>query len=60
MPKLNFEAPPVALLDLLGSEDSLIRQLEKEIPGLKAQNRGHDFSLEGEQGAIELVHRVVF
>ena len=52
MPKLSFEAPPVALLDLLGSEDSLIRQLEKEIPGLKVQNRGHDFSLEGEQDAI--------
>ena len=59
MPKLNFEAPPVALLDLLGSEDSLIRQLEKEIPGLKVQNRGHDFSLEGEQGAIETGQRVV-
>ncbi|MDA8549950.1 PhoH family protein [Aquiluna sp.] len=59
MPKLSFEAPPVALLDLLGSEDSLIRQLEKEIPGLKVQNRGHDFSLEGEQDAIETGQRVV-
>jgi len=59
VPKLNFEAPPVALLDLLGSEDSLIRQLEKEIPGLKVQNRGHDFSLEGEQDAIETRQRVV-
>jgi len=59
VPKLNFEAPPVALLDLLGSEDSLIRQLEKEIPGLKVQNRGHDFSLEGEQDAIETGQRVV-
>ena len=59
MPKLSFEAPPVALLDLLGSEDSLIRQLEKEIPGLKVQNRGHDFSLEGEQSAIETGQRVV-
>lgn len=59
MPKLSFEAPPVALLDLLGSEDSLIRQLEKEIPGLKVQNRGHDFSLEGEQQAIETGQRVV-
>ena len=59
MPKLSFEAPPVALLDLLGSEDSLIRQLEKEIPGLKVQNRGHDFSLEGDQSAIETGQRVV-
>ena len=59
MPKLSFEAPPVALLDLLGSEDSLIRQLEKEIPSLKVQNRGHDFSLEGEQDAIETGQRVV-
>jgi len=59
VPKLSFEAPPVALLDLLGSEDSLIRQLEKEIPGLKVQNRGHDFSLEGEQDAIETGQRVV-
>ena len=46
-------------MDLLGSEDSLIRQLEKEIPGLKVQNRGHDFSLEGEQGAIETGQKVV-
>jgi phosphate starvation-inducible PhoH-like protein len=46
-------------LDLLGSEDSLIRQLEKEIPGLKVQNRGHDFSLEGEQEAIETGQKVV-
>ena len=59
MPKLSFEAPPVALLDLLGSEDSLVRQLEKEIPGLKVQNRGHDFSLEGDQSAIETGQRVV-
>jgi phosphate starvation-inducible PhoH-like protein len=59
VPKLSFEAPPVALLDLLGSEDSLIRQLEKEIPGLKVQNRGHDFSLEGDQSAIETGQRVV-
>jgi len=59
VPKLSFEAPPVALMDLLGSEDSLIRQLENEIPGLKVQNRGHDFSLEGEQGAIETGQRVV-
>ena len=59
MPKLSFEAPPVALLDLLGSEDSLIRQLEKEIPGLKVQNRGHDFSLEGEQEAIETGQKVL-
>ena len=59
MPKLSFEAPPVALLDLLGSEDSLIRQLEKEIPGLKVQNRGHDFSLEGKQGAIETGQKVL-
>jgi len=59
VPKLSFEAPPVALLDLLGSEDSLIRQLEKEIPGLKVQNRGHDFSLAGEKDAIETGQRVV-
>jgi len=59
VPKLSFEAPPVALLDLLRSEDSLIRQLEKEIPGLKVQNRGHDFSLEGEQEAIETGQKVL-
>jgi len=59
VPKLSFEAPPVALLDLLGSEDSLIRQLEKDVPGLKVQNRGHDFSLEGEQEAIETGQKVL-
>lgn len=59
MPTLNFEAPPVALIDLLGSEDKIIRQLEKEIPGLKVQNRGHDFSLEGDDQAIQTGQQVL-
>ena len=42
-----FSVPKVALLDLLGAEDKLIRQLEREYPSIRIQNRGHEFSIEG-------------
>jgi len=42
-----FSVPKVALLDLLGAEDKLIRQLEREYPAIRIQNRGHEFSIEG-------------
>lgn len=59
MAQLSFTAPEVALLDLLGPQDQILRSIEREIPGIKLQNRGHDFSVEGEKQAVELVRLVV-
>lgn len=52
MANLTFKVPEVALLDLLGTEDRLIRKLEQELPGVKIQNRGHDFTLDGPEPGI--------
>jgi phosphate starvation-inducible protein PhoH and related proteins len=56
---LSFTAPAVALLDLLGPEDSLLRAVEAEIPGVKLSNRGHDFSVTGDKKGTELAKAVV-
>jgi phosphate starvation-inducible protein PhoH and related proteins len=58
--QLSFKAPEVALLDLLGPQDSILRSIEREIPGIKVQNRGHDFSVEGDERSTELAKQVVF
>ena len=50
----------MALLDLLGPQDSILRSIEREIPGIKVQNRGHDFSVEGDERSTELAKQVVF
>ena len=60
MAQLSFTAPEVALLDLLGPQDSILRSIEREIPGIKVQNRGHDFSVEGDERSTELAKQVVF
>lgn len=59
MTQLSFTAPEVALLDLLGPQDSVLRSIEREIPGIKVQNRGHNFSVEGDESAAELARQVV-
>lgn len=59
MAEVSFTAPDVALLDLLGAEDSLIRAVEKEIPGVKLSNRGHNFTISGDSVAAELAKTVV-
>lgn len=59
MAQISFTAPNVALLDLLGAEDSLLRAIEAEIPGAKLSNRGHDFSASGDDSAIEVAKAVV-
>jgi phosphate starvation-inducible PhoH-like protein len=55
----NFEITKVAALDLLGPEDRLIRKLEKEYPGLKIQNRGTSFMLEGEEAQMAQAKKVL-
>jgi phosphate starvation-inducible protein PhoH and related proteins len=57
--QVSFSAPEVALLELLGPQDSILRSIEREIAGVKIQNRGHDFSIEGDQAAAELAKQVV-
>ena len=59
MAQVSFSAPEVALLELLGPQDSILRSIEREIAGVKIQNRGHDFSIEGDQAAAELAMQVV-
>lgn len=44
---LTFSIDDVSLIALLGPEDRLIRQVEREFPKVKVQNRGVDFSVEG-------------
>ena len=44
---LSFSVDDVSLIELLGPEDRLIRQVEREYPKVKVQNRGVDFSVEG-------------
>jgi phosphate starvation-inducible PhoH-like protein len=58
--QLSFTAPDVALLDLLGPQDAILRSIEREIPGIRVQNRGHDFSVEGDKKDTELAKQVVF
>ena len=60
MAQLSFTAPDVALLDLLGPQDDILRSIEREIPGIRVQNRGHDFSVEGDKKDTELAKQVVF
>lgn len=59
MTQKTFELTQVAALDLLGPEDRLIRKLEREFPGLKVQNRGQSFMLEGEDTQIELAEKIL-
>ena len=55
----QFTAPDVALLDLLGPEDAVLRAIQKHIPGISISNRGHEFSVEGDEEAAELAKAVI-
>lgn len=59
MGQFSFTAPDVALLDLLGPQDSILRAIEGHIPGVKLQNRGHQFTVEGEDSVAELAKDVI-
>jgi len=48
----KFQLPEIALIDLLGQEDKNLRRIETDLQGLKIQNRGHDFTLTGEDQAV--------
>jgi len=55
----SFEITKVNPVDLLGPEDRLIRRLERDMPGLKVQNRGYAFMLEGGQDQIDSAKRII-
>jgi phosphate starvation-inducible protein PhoH and related proteins len=57
--QVQFEVSGIALLDLLGPEDGLIRELEEQLPGLKIQNRGNSFTLEGSKAQTEQAKKVI-
>lgn len=59
MSKLSFEVSEVAPVDLLGREDKLLRRLEAEFPHVTIHNRGHQFTLEGEDAEVDLAQRTI-
>lgn len=56
---VSFTVPKVALLDLLGAEDRLLKQLEREYPSIKIQTRGHEFSIEGDEADSQKAKAVI-
>jgi phosphate starvation-inducible PhoH-like protein len=57
--QLNFEISRVNVADLLGPQDRLVKKLEKDFPGLRVQNRGNAFMLEGEPSQLESARQVL-
>jgi len=53
VPKLSFDIAEVDLVQLLGPEDSLLRSLEAQFPGMQIQNRGYGFMIEAENSDSE-------
>jgi len=50
----KFQLPEIALIDLLGQEDKNLRRIESDLEGLKIQNRGHEFTLTGEDQLVQV------
>ena len=59
MPKLSFEIPAVPLVELLGSQDRLLRKLENLFPNTTIHNRGHQFTLEGEKSDLDRIKQTL-
>ena len=59
MPKLSFEVPAVPLVELLGSQDRLLKRLEEQFPNSSIHNRGHQFTLEGDQREIDQIKQTL-
>jgi phosphate starvation-inducible PhoH-like protein len=57
--KHSFEITQVAPFDLLGPEDKLAKKLEREFPGLKIQNRGNSYMLDGSEDQIASAERIL-
>jgi phosphate starvation-inducible PhoH-like protein len=59
VPKVTFEIPAVPLVEVLGSQDRLLKKLEAEFPNCLIHNRGQLFTLEGEQAATDAIKQVL-
>jgi phosphate starvation-inducible PhoH-like protein len=59
VPQTSIEITQVSPFDLLGPEDKLAKKLEKEFPGLRIQNRGTSYMLEGTQDQIVSAERIL-
>lgn len=59
MQKISFDIPQIALVDLLGREDRLLKRLEREFPRVKIHNRGQEFTVEGDAAENEQVRSTV-
>lgn len=59
MHQIQFELPEVSLVELLGPEDRLLRELEHQFPEVKIHNRGLVFTLSGNQLQVEAARRVI-
>ena len=59
MAQSSFEITNVAPFDLLGAEDKLAKKLEREFPGLKIQNRGNSYMLDGSAEQISAAERIL-
>jgi len=55
----KFQLPEIALIDLLGQEDKNLRRIESDLQGLKIQNRGHEFTLTGEDQLVQVGQAVL-
>jgi phosphate starvation-inducible PhoH-like protein len=59
VPKLSFEIPAIPLVELLGSQDRLLRKLENLFPNTTIHNRGHQFTLEGEKSDLDRIKQTL-
>ena len=59
MASSKFQLPEIALIDLLGKEDKNLRRIESDLQGLKIQNRGHEFTLTGEDQLVQVGQAVL-
>ena len=59
MASSKFQLPEIALIDLLGQEDKNLRRIESDLQGLKIQNRGHEFTLTGEDQLVQVGQAVL-
>ena len=59
MPKLSFEIPAIPLVELLGSQDRLLKKLENLFPNATIHNRGHQFTLEGEKPDLDRIKQTL-
>ena len=60
MPQKTLEINKVSAIDLLGPQDKLAKKLEREFPGLKIQNRGTSYMLDGTAEQLLSAERILF